>query len=242
MDHLLAFISAGLAFIVGALALRREPKRSRAKYAYVVGMTVLGFESLFGGFSASALVLPEVLAWQQWRLLAMALLPACWLFFSLTYARGNEDEFVTRWKVFLWGTLIVPVGVVALAWEDLLSGEAGVGPLSMRMLSLDRPGILLHVLFTVGAILCLMNLESTLRASQGTMRWRVKYMIVGVGFLFAVRCYSAIQAVLYSAINVDLTALNAGAMGIGCVFMFLALRRGTISAVDLYPSHRALYG
>jgi putative PEP-CTERM system histidine kinase len=29
---------------------------------------------------------------------------------------------------------------------------------------------------------------------------------------------------------------------IGCVFMFLALSRGSISAVDLYPSHRAIYG
>jgi len=237
-----SLVPAVIAFGVGAFALYREPKRTRTGVAFALGMSLLGVENLLAGLSATALLLPEALAWQRWRLLAMAFLPGCWLLFSLTYGRGNEKEFVARWKPILLGAFVLPLGLVALAWDDLLSGESGIGPNSMCMLDLGRSGVLLIVLFTAGAILCLMNLESTLREARGTMRWRVKYMIVGLGLLFSVRCYSAIQAVLYSAINMDLTELNAGALAIGCVFTSLALGRGSLSDVDLYPSHGALYG
>ncbi len=241
-DHFFSIVSALGAFGVGSYALYREPKRSWSVAAFALGMALLGVENLLAGLSAAAILLPEVLAWQRWRLSVMALLPGCWLFFSLTYARGNGKEFVARWKAILLGAFILPLGVVALAWNNLLGGEAWAGPNSMLMVPLARPGVLLNILFTAGAVLCLMNLESTLRESRGTMRWRVKYMIVGVGFLFVVRCYSSIQALLYSAINVDLTGLDSGALLIGCVFMSLALSRGSLGAVDLYPSQGTPYG
>jgi len=237
-----SFIAAMVAVAVSVFALYRQPKRSRVGIAFVLGMTFLGGESLLAGLSASAFLLPEVLIWQRWRLLVMALLPGCWLLFSLTYGRGNEREFVVRWRAILVGAFILPIGVVALSWNELLSGEAGAGPNAMWMLSLAQSGVLLNVLFIVGGVLCLMNLESTLRESRGIMRWRVKYMILGVGILFVVRCYTSIQTVLYSSINVDLTGLDAGALMIGGVFMSVALSRGSLGAVDLYPSYRPLFG
>lgn len=242
MEYFISLFSAVVAFGVGALALYREPKRSLAGVSFALGMTLLGVESLLASQSANSFLLPEVLVWQHWRLSVMALLPGIWLLFSLTYARGNAKESVTRWRGILLAASILPMGVVALAWGDLLSGEAWAGPNSMWMLSLSRSGVLLNILFTLGCILCLMNLEATLRESRGMMRWRVKYMIVGVGVLFVVRCYSSIQAVLYSSINVDLTGMKAGSLVIGAVFMTVALTRGPLSAVDLYPPYGIFCG
>jgi putative PEP-CTERM system histidine kinase len=87
-----------------------------------------------------------------------------------------------------------------------------------------------------------MNLERTLRISTGTMRWRIKYMIIGLDILFAVRCYTSTQTILYSAVNMDLASLRAGALIVGCMFACLSLVRGSFAAVDLYPSHGVLYG
>ena len=46
------------------------------------------------------------------------------------------------------------------------------------ILRLGGPGIVLHLLFLLSAILVLMNLERTFRSSVGTMRWRIKFMIL----------------------------------------------------------------
>lgn len=241
-ERLFSLAAVAAALAVGAWALYRAPKRSRAGIALALGLALMGVDTLLSGLSASAYLLPELSTWQHWRLLVLAFLPGCWLLFSLTYARGNEQEFVARWRVVLLGASVLPLALVALAWNDLLGDEPGIGPNSMWMLPLDRAGVLLNIFLTAGAILGLMNLEATLRASRGVMRWRIKYMIVGVGVLLTVWCYNSIQAVLYSAINVDLAGLNAGSLLLGCLFISVALSRGHLGAVDLYPPPRGLQG
>lgn len=207
-----------------------------------VGLALMAVETLLSGFSASVYQLPDLLVWQRWRLVVLALLPGCWFYFCLTYARGNAAEFVARWQTVLLGAFVLPLALLSLSWNDMLGDEAGMGPNSMWMLPLERAGVLFHILLAAGAILALMNLESTLRASRGVMRWRIKYMIVGVGVLLTVWCYASIQAVLYSAINIDLAGLNAGALLLGCLFISVALLRGHLDSVDLYPPPCGLQG
>lgn len=207
-----------------------------------MGMFLMGVEILLSALSAMSPDLSVTLGWQRWRLLVMAFLPGCWLYFSLTYSRGNGKEFLARWKTILLGVIFFPLLLVALSWSDLLGGEAGIGPNFMWMLPLDRAGVLLHVFFAVSAVLCLMNLESTLRASRGVMRWRIKYVIVGVGVVLVIWCYTSIQAVLYSAINMDLAGVTAGSVLLGCLFIAVAQTRGGIGVVDLYPAIRGLQG
>ncbi len=242
MERLFSLAAAAAALGVGAWALYRSPKRSRSGIVLALGMILMGMEALLSGLSASTSLLPDLLAWQRWRLVVLALFPGCWLYFCLTYARGNASECVARWRTVLLGAFVLPLALLALAWNDMLGDEAGMGPNSMWMLSLERSGVLLHIFLAAGAILALMNLESTLRASRGVMRWRIKYMIVGVGVLLTVWCYASIQAVLYSAINIDLAGLNAGALLLGCLFISVALIRGHLGSVDLYPSLRGLQG
>lgn len=207
-----------------------------------VGLALMAVETLLSGFSASVYQVPDLLVWQRWRLVVLALLPGCWFYFCLTYARGNAAEFVARWQTVLLGAFVLPLALLSLSWNDMLGDEAGMGPNSMWMLPLERAGVLFHILLAAGAILALMNLESTLRASRGVMRWRIKYMIVGVGVLLTVWCYASIQAVLYSAINIDLAGLNAGALLLGCLFISVALLRGHLDSVDLYPPPCGLQG
>ena len=47
--------------------------------------------------------------WQSWRLLAMSLLPGIWLFFSLSYGRGNYREFLARWRFLLIAAFLIPL-------------------------------------------------------------------------------------------------------------------------------------
>jgi putative PEP-CTERM system histidine kinase len=99
----------------------------------------------------------------------------------------------------------------------------------------------LYLLFLVGAVIVLMNLERTFRAAVGTMRWRIKFMIMGVGVLFAARAYSSSQALLFHAVNPSLQAVNSAAMLVACVLILRSLLRAGHFEVSVYPSHSVLH-
>ena len=50
----------------------------------------------------------------------MSFLPGTWLFFSLSYARGNYSEFLKRWRFVLAAAFLMPIGLVILFGDDLI--------------------------------------------------------------------------------------------------------------------------
>ena len=160
-------------------------------------MALLAAESLFSGMSVSAVLPGEVVHWEMLRMIVFSLLPGVWILFSLSYSRGNAREFLVKWWFIVAAALLLPAGLAVLFRENLIVSIAP-GPVEDHwMLRLGPPGIALNLLFLIAAVFVLMNLERTFRASVGTMRWRIKYMILGLGVLFAVRAYTSSQALLF---------------------------------------------
>ena len=109
-------------------------------------------------------------------------------------------------------------------------------------MKLGAAGVVLHVLFLLGALVLLMNLERTFRASVGTIRWRIKYLIVAVGILFAARAYSCSQVLLFQAIHLPFQGVNSAALILACALLVRALLRPGNFEVQVYPSHSILHG
>jgi putative PEP-CTERM system histidine kinase len=86
-----------------------------------------------------------------------------------------------------------------------------------------------------------MNLESTFRATVGTMRWRIKFMILGLGVLFAVRAYTSTQLLLFSSVHLTLLELNSGALLLACLLILRSLFRAGHFDLNVYPSHAVLH-
>ena len=237
---LFAYISAILA---GALAftVAWNERRSVVYLSFIVGMAILVLETVFNGISldvASFTTVPDILKWQTRRLWMLSLLPGVWLFCSLSYGRGNYREFLRRWKFVLLGMFVVPP-VIAISQSDRLISSIKC-PNGHWMIELGLPGVIVVFLFLAGGVLILMNLERTYRASVGTMRWRIKFMILGLGVLFVVRCYTASQALLYHSYDLSLQAVDTGALCIGCLLLLRSLFRTGHFAMDVYPSHSVL--
>ena len=76
------------------------------------------------------------------------------------------------------------------------------------MFGLGMPGLVFNLFCLVGWVLVLMNLERTYRAAVGTMRWRIKFMILGLGVIFAVRAYVSSQVLLFHAMDLSLEAVT----------------------------------
>ena len=82
-----------------------------------------------------------------------------------------------------------------------------------------------------------MNLERTFRAAVGLMRWRIKFMVIGLGMLFAVRAYTSSQTLLFHTIDLPLQFVDCGALFAACLLVSRSLLREGHFDLDVYPSH-----
>jgi putative PEP-CTERM system histidine kinase len=73
------------------------------------------------------------------------------------------------------------------------------------------------------------------------MRWRIKFMILGLGVLFAVLAYTSSQALLYGNVNPALQVLFSGAVLVGSLLITRSLFRSGHFEVSVYPSQLVLH-
>jgi len=236
---LFAYAGAALSGVFAAVALRRI-RRSPARWAFAAGMALLAAEAVLVGLAADAATAHAAVFWQQARHIAMSFLPFCWIAFAATYARGDADQALRRARWLLALALAAPVGLVALAPPSLIvAAEPAATPDAWRF-ELRWVGVALQSLVICGAVAVLMSLERTLRAAVGTMRWRIKFMVMGLGVLFLARLYASSQAILYRQVDPGLDALSMAALALGCLLIGRSLLRSGHFEIDLYPSPAAL--
>lgn len=244
MNFALQIPTAG-ALCAGALAaaslLRR--RRTIADFTFAAGMIGFSAEAVLIGMSFREHVSDaELIAWQKWCLFSAAFLPFLWLLFSLSYARGNARDFLVKWRLPLAGALILPVGIASIYRDQLVSSLRAGRTESSRLVVLGWSGVVMELLILIGSVLILMNLERTFRASVGTMRWRIKYMLMGVGLLFAVQIYTACQEILFHSIDLSLEELSAGTLVVASLLILRSLFRASPMDLDVYPSQSVLQG
>lgn len=254
-EHIL-LVGAGfwaLGLACGALA--RKP-RTFAVLSFAIGMALLALDAglsaaVVAPFSAAAEgYLDRVLRLEGMRLVVLSALPAAWLAFSLSYSRGNSQKFLAGWKPVLIASCFLPVvalfgcfyggppGSLLFTVDRSLADSYAASlyggappPIELRWLARG-----IHLAVLVSAVLVLMNLERTFRAAVGTLRWRIKFVVLGLGLVFAARVYASSQGLLYSISDSRLATFNAGALLLGCLLITVSFFRASLSGVEVYPS------
>lgn len=237
----LALVSAGLAGLL-ALAMLFHDRRTLAPWFFLAGMGLFCFERLFAGISGFAASPAELRDWETWRILGLSLVPGTWVLFTMTYARGDSRQALSRSAWYVVGLFVVPLATALWSRLDLVrvaSFEPESAP-SMVLL-LTPPARLIHLLVLLGSVLVLMNLERVFRAAVGTMRWRIKFMVLGLGVLFAVLAYVTSQALLFGELNPDLQVLFSGAVLAASLLVTRSLFRSGHFEVSVYPSQLVLH-
>ncbi len=236
----LPFVAAILAAALAVLSpIRKKP--SPATWCFFAGMLTLAADSLFSGLALRSGTVDGVVRWLTIGLIAKSLLPAAWLPFSLTYSRGDQRQSLRRWKVALPVLALLPI-VVSLGFHDgllgieVLTGPAG-GLLHLRFAPVAKA---LNVLLIVAFVAVLMNLEQTFRSAVGTMRWRIKYVILGSAAIFGAHLYVRSQALLFSAHDIALSGVESSGLLVGCLLLTVAYARTGLAEIDVYPSRAVL--
>lgn len=231
---IVAFAGGALSTALGLAALARRP-RTIAQYGLATGLFVLAAEAILNGYTFLSTDGEQRLGYQTYALLAMAALPGPWLVFSVTYSRGNWKVFIKKWRVLIACAFLIP-GATAIYFRDscVLGLRQTLG--AQWFLELARPGSALVLFVLLSSIFVLVNLERTFRASVGTMRWRIKYMVLGLGLLFGVTVYTSGQMLLYSGVSSGLATIQCIALLLACGLIALAVVRAGLIEVDVYPS------
>ena len=236
----LLFVGAVLCGGLGVIALVQDA-RSFVTRIFASGMAVLALEAVFNAASVQAETYVDVVYWQQLRFLVAAFLPGIWLVFSLSFARGNYSDFLTAWRWGIAVAFLLPLCIVSVGLRAFFVDAPFFDETSRWSLGLGWGGHGFFSVFLLGATCILMNLERTLRACTGGLRWQIKLMILGIGSLFAARVYTGSQALLFARLTTTLETINAGALVITALLVLRSFPRLRRFNVNFYLSQTALY-
>ncbi len=232
------FAAAGIAMLLAVVSLLRQ-KPSFRTWLFFAGMMVLAIGSFLAGLGPRATQLPDVLDALTSGFIIKSLVPAIWLGFSLTYSRADYRASLVRWRIPLAVVALVPIGLSVGFQQQLFRPEVGQADTDF-LLRFSAVGELLNVVLLLGLVWILMNLEQTFRSAVGTMRWRIKFVVLGLAVIFGARIYVHTQALLYSRYDPHWPDIESSGLLIGCVFLIVAYARTRFAEIDVYPSRSVL--
>ena len=236
---ILPFAAAVLSLVLGvANAVRKKP--STATWCFFLGMAVFSLDSVLTGLSVGAASLDEAVRWVTLALVAKSFLPAAWLGFSLTYSRGDARASLMDAKLPLVALALLPIAIGVAFRDQLLQIVAADALGEVLVIRVSLAAKALNVALLLGLAVALTNLEQTFRSAVGTMRWRIKFVVLGLAVIFGGHLYVRSQAILFPVYDPALSAVESSALLIGCAFLVLAYARTGLAEADVYPSRAVL--
>lgn len=179
------------------------------------------------------------------RFTGLALLPAAWLLFSVTFARTDYKTFLMKWMSLIVVSSIVSLYFCINIWTGgfatVLSGTEDT-IYSEMMLSFGSPlARYFYIYLLLIFVLDLAHLEMTLRASSGGQRWQIKYVIFGTGGILAFFIYRSSLMLLFPVILLQTIPLTSAVILICISMMALFIVRNRLFNVDIFVSRYVVY-
>ncbi|HEY3490783.1 MAG TPA: XrtA/PEP-CTERM system histidine kinase PrsK [Candidatus Deferrimicrobiaceae bacterium] len=205
---------------MGVFILSRNFLRSVNRW-FAIGMASLALTEL-GVFIASRDVMRA----------GECLLPVSWLMFALGLSRDDLLKSSPGWRAGTAFLVVTTFYFIGLLVPDI----ASIFPISPA-----RGEYYSSVFIVLGLTLVLAAFETTLRASAHTQRWRIKFLLLGVGVMLLVRIYANSQQILYPSSRIDLGTMTALTDLVGIGFVGFSLVRHRLFEVDVFVSRYFVY-
>lgn len=167
---------------------------------------------------------------QDWLLrlvvLLQALLAPAWTGFALCYGRQCAWRLLPRSGRLLFVLSFAPLftAVVIPPGDLFYLADFAVE----RVFYLEPRAFFFYLQLLLCLLLAAGALESTLRNSRHSERWRIKLALVGAGAVLAVLCLQYGQGLVVRTLDLGYAGLRNGAVVIGfTLFLFAETRRGS---------------
>jgi len=241
---ILPLLGAALTTGLGLFTLTRNP-RHLANIGFAAGMLSL---AIFEVGSAMLLLSGGggwAMAGMRTSLAGEALLPPAWVLFSIVFGRANSKEMLYRWALglagiaaasifFIFLVVVSPASIAIPVRGSLFEG-------GFQAFVVGDAGRYFHVYLLVGLVAGLMHLENTLRCSSGSERWRIKYVIFGVGAILGYFVYLSSEALLFGSLSYGAVPLTSSVIVISSAIMAVFIARHRLLHVDIFVSRHVIY-
>ena len=232
---LLPFVAAVASLILAGVSLVRKTP-TVATRCFAAGMAALAIDGIVTGIAFQSAHVDDAAWWLNCAFVVKSMVPAIWLGFALTYSRSEAAFTLSRWRLVLIAAGLLPLAISIGFTGQLFEIVPGELPDDGWRVQFGAWGKALNAVILLALVLVLMNLEQTFRAAVGTMRWRLKYVVLGLIVIFGTSLYVRSQAILYSAPAIGLWNVESGALLLGCVFLTIAYARTGWTEAAVYPS------
>jgi len=236
---IISFGAAALSLGLAVFVLLKD-RHSFQHRVFAAGMIAFALESVFTGLSLQNHLTEVILQWQRIRLAIGGLIPPIWLLFSLTFTQEKYKELIKRLKWFLICSFAIPL-IFGIGLNRVLIRDVAFDESSKWIIGLGRLGQFLYIVIIIITVIVIMNLERTLRISRGHIRWQIKFMIIGLGGVFALRIYTGGQTLMFRAVDMGLEIVNAFGLIVANILIARSLFRLKILSIEFYPSQAVLY-
>ena len=233
-------IAAALSVALAGLVLLRPPRHLR-QIMFAAGMAAFVLESLliYGLLFYSAA--PESHAIWMGALQTVGLLtPIPWCLFAFLAGREAGAPVPRPWRFSfaLGGAGLAFAASVSLFWPFFVVESATHFFRFAELTQVGQIGVAIELLATIAV---LYGLEPSLRNTHGSLRWRLKYLALGLGAIFAVRFYLLSQTLLFHVLDRISLLLRTIALIIGELFVAVGLVRSGVLRKDLTVSRHFVY-
>jgi putative PEP-CTERM system histidine kinase len=233
-------LGAGLA---GALALLILLRRERPRSSLSLAALLLAFaiSRAFAALGGNSLWLVDAIEWKTWELIACAAVPGLALLVAQGLGKERNLEWTAKWRSAVWASALLPPAYAIASVGRLFRLPFGLELSEPKYLLLTGTGTALFAARLMISVVAIAMLEGALRASRGTTRWKAKFLILGIASYLALSVYLDSQALLYSALIVDLESIRSYATIVAVVLIAIALFRGGDFTTEIQPSPAFLY-
>ena len=234
-----AFLAVVSSLGLGVATLATGP-RSCSRMSFGLGMLGFGVEAIAGYLLLGTLGSEERVAWAAIHEAAglFGLVP--WVVFVAALASPERPRSVLRWQlpVGLGCAALSAMGVAVLAGTAFETADVQGTFYAVQLDGLGRYGIMLQML---GTVVVLAGLEASLRASAGGARWRIKYLILGLGGIFLVRFYLFSQMLMFQVLMGVYVTTASVTLAVGNLAVAAALARSRVHESNFTVSRRLVY-
>lgn len=237
MVELVPLLAALSSLVVGGLVLT-EPRRTGLHWGLAAGFVGFAVESLIAaGLLAWTEAPDERLAWLQALMGARLALLLPWACFVAGILHPRTPA--RRWQIATSaGVAVAAITAASLGVVPAFVVADVAGP--FHAASLDVAGVgggVAQLVITVGI---LAGLEMALRTSDRVSRWRIKYLILGLGGVFLMRFYFLSQLVLFRVLMASYLTTEAAVLVVGNLLVAASLLRDRLLGVELTVSRQVL--
>jgi len=220
-----------LAIFVGAKGLKHA-----TNIGFALGMIGLALKETSAGMIA---IFPEnsLFFWKQTFLFSQAFMGGGWLLFSAALARANTSLFFKKWRLLFVAYYIT----LFLSWWTPFFSMGTNAVSASQTLQVGKPGLFFFFIHLLMMVISLMNLEQTYRASSGTPRYTIKYMLLGTGAILILEAYRAGEVLFYSAIDLSVLPFYSSALVFAYGLIAFSVVRHRLLNVHIFVSRHAIY-